>query len=43
MTDRVTYRLPFGPLGRIAHGLWVHSALARIFDYRYARVRELLG
>jgi ligand-binding SRPBCC domain-containing protein len=40
--DRVRYALPFGPLGRLAHGLWVHSALARIFDFRFARVRELL-
>lgn len=40
--DRVRYALPFGPLGRLAHALWVHSALARIFDHRYHRVRELL-
>jgi hypothetical protein len=42
VADRVRYALPFGPLGRLAHGLWVHSALARIFDHRFARVRELL-
>jgi len=42
VSDRVRYALPFGPLGRIAHGLWVHSALARIFDHRFARVREQL-
>jgi ligand-binding SRPBCC domain-containing protein len=42
MTDRVRYALPLGPLGRIAHALWVHSALARIFDFRFQRVRELL-
>jgi ligand-binding SRPBCC domain-containing protein len=42
VTDRVRYALPFGPLGRLAHALWVHSALARIFDYRFRRVRELL-
>ncbi len=40
MNDRVRYALPLGPLGRIAHAAWVHSALARIFDYRFARVRE---
>jgi ligand-binding SRPBCC domain-containing protein len=40
--DRVRYALPFGPLGRLAHALWVHSALARIFDFRFARVRALL-
>jgi len=40
--DRVRYALPFGLLGRAAHGLWVHSALARIFDFRFQRVRHLL-
>jgi len=42
VSDRVRYALPFGPLGRLAHALWVHDALARIFDHRFARVRELL-
>lgn len=42
VSDRVRYALPFGPLGRLAHALWVHSALARIFDFRFARVRERL-
>lgn len=40
--DRVRYALPLGPLGRLAHALWVHSALARIFDHRFVRVREML-
>jgi len=42
VADRVRYALPFGPLGTLAHGVWAHSALARIFDFRRARVRELL-
>lgn len=42
VSDRVRYALPLGPLGRLAHALWVHSALARIFDFRFARVRERL-
>jgi len=41
MTDRVDYRLPLGPLGRIAHALAVRAALAAIFDYRFQRIREL--
>ncbi len=32
--DRVTYTLPFGPLGSLAHAIYVKSELARIFDYR---------
>ena len=43
MTDRVVYRLPLGPLGHLAHAVWVRSALTRIFDYRADRVRELVG
>jgi len=43
MGDIVRYALPFGPLGRLAHALWVRSALARIFDYRFDRIGELFG
>jgi ligand-binding SRPBCC domain-containing protein len=42
VSDRVRYALPFGPLGRLAHALWVHATLARIFDFRFAAVRSLL-
>jgi ligand-binding SRPBCC domain-containing protein len=41
MLDRVQYRLPLGPLGRVAHALAVRAALAAIFDYRFERIREL--
>ncbi len=34
MRDQVTYRLPFGPLGQLAHALWVRRQLRAIFDYR---------
>ena len=40
MGDTVRYALPLGALGRVAHGLAVRSALAAIFDYRFARIRE---
>lgn len=43
MTDCVEYELPLGPLGTLAHGLYVRRSLRRIFDYRRAKVRELLG
>lgn len=32
--DRVNYVLPFGPLGAIAHGLYVRRKLAHIFNFR---------
>jgi ligand-binding SRPBCC domain-containing protein len=32
--DIVDYQLPLGPLGRLAHAVWVRRQLATIFDYR---------
>lgn len=32
--DRVCYAIPWGPLGALAHRLFVHRDLERIFDYR---------
>ena len=43
MTDRVRYALPLGAIGRLVHALAVRAALGAIFEYRYARIRELLG
>lgn len=43
MGDSVRYALPFGPLGRLAHALWVRGALAQIFDYRFERITQLFG
>lgn len=40
--DTVTYALPFGPLGRLAHFLFVRRQLEAIFRYRELRLRELL-
>jgi ligand-binding SRPBCC domain-containing protein len=41
--DRVTYRLPFGPLGGLVHALGARRRIAALFDYRERRLRELLG
>jgi ligand-binding SRPBCC domain-containing protein len=43
MRDRVRYALPFGYLGRAAHRSLIRSLLARIFDYRFAVIREQFG
>ena len=40
MTDRVSYVLPFGFLGKIAHGLFVKNQLKQIFDFRKKIVEE---
>src|SRR5439155_21252704 len=34
MEDRVTYRLPLGALGRLAHALGGEREIAGLFDYR---------
>lgn len=41
--DRVTYRLPFGPLGRAAHALIVRRQIAALWRYRTRRLGELVG
>ena len=41
--DRVTYELPLGPLGRLAHALFVRRQLESIFAFRERVVNELFG
>ena len=41
VVDRVEYELPLGPLGRIAHALFVKRSLKKIFDYRRERLEEI--
>ena len=43
MTDRVRYEMPLGSLGSLTHALWTRRTLERIFDYRFAKVAEILG
>lgn len=41
--DVVDYELPFGLLGACAQTLFVRRTLAKIFDYRKERIREIFG
>jgi ligand-binding SRPBCC domain-containing protein len=41
--DHVTYALPLGPLGDLAHSLFVERDLGRIFAFRQQAVARLLG
>jgi ligand-binding SRPBCC domain-containing protein len=43
MRDELSYALPFGPLGDLAHALWVKRQLAGIFDYRATAIDRLLA
>jgi ligand-binding SRPBCC domain-containing protein len=41
--DRVRYAIPLGPLGALAHWLFVRRDLERIFDYRRKAASERLA
>lgn len=41
--DRVRYKLPFGPVGRIAHAAFVRRDLEQIFDYRGEAVAQRMA
>jgi len=43
MSDLVTYRLPAGPLGSLAHGLFVQKQLRGIFQYRELALEKRFG
>lgn len=43
IVDRVRYALPLGPLGGLAHRLFVRRDLERIFDYRRDGIARLIG
>ncbi len=43
MRDLVEYTEPLGPLGRVAHALFVARVLERIFDFRKAETARRLG
>jgi ligand-binding SRPBCC domain-containing protein len=43
MTDIVTYRLPLGPLGVLAHKLFVKKQLKEIFAYRTLALEKKFG
>ena len=43
MEDRVTYRLPLGPIGRVLHAVLVERQLHAAWAFRQARLVELFG
>lgn len=43
MDDIVEYVLPFGPLGRLMHALFIRKQLKGIFDYRFRVLAERFG
>ncbi|MFO0897786.1 MAG: SRPBCC family protein [Pirellulales bacterium] len=43
LVDEVDYQLPAGPLGPLAHALFVRRSLDRIFAHRQAMIARLFG
>jgi ligand-binding SRPBCC domain-containing protein len=41
--DRVRYAIPLGPIGSLAHALFVRRDLERIFDFRRDAIAALLA
>jgi ligand-binding SRPBCC domain-containing protein len=41
--DRVEYRIPYGPFGRLAHALIIKRTLKKIFDHRALTIGRLLA
>lgn len=41
MTDRVSYKLPFGFFGRMAHSLFIRKQLSQIFEYRKTCLEDM--
>jgi ligand-binding SRPBCC domain-containing protein len=40
-TDRICYVVPFGCIGKVVHALFIGKTLARIFNYREMKLRQL--
>lgn len=43
MTDRVSYKVPFGILGHLAQALFVKKQLKEIFEYRVSALEKTFG
>ncbi len=41
--DRVTYKMPFGPIGRLTHALMVKRQLLEVFRFRRTAIEKLVG
>jgi len=41
--DRIVYRLPLGPVGRLAHALFVRHQLEALWGFRRQKIGELLA
>lgn len=43
LVDRVHYSVPYGIFGHLLHRIFIKKMLQRIFDYRQAKISEILN
>ena len=43
MTDIVTYKIPFGPLGDLVNKIYIRNKLETIFNYRYLVMERIFN
>ena len=43
MTDIVSYKLPYGLLGKLGHKLFIKKQLRTIFEYRTQQIKSFTG
>lgn len=43
MKDKISYKIPLGPLGHLAQVIFIKKQLASIFSYRYATLEKLFN
>ena len=43
ITDHVDYELPLGPVGRLAHHLFLRKQIQQAFAYRHTQLIKILG
>ncbi|MBJ05255.1 MAG: hypothetical protein CMP65_05095 [Flavobacteriales bacterium] len=43
MTDIVTYKIPFGPLGDLVNKIYIRNKLESIFNYRYLVMERIFN
>jgi ligand-binding SRPBCC domain-containing protein len=43
MRDKVSYKIPFGIVGRMAHAIFIKSQLMKIFSYRFEILTQMFS
>jgi ligand-binding SRPBCC domain-containing protein len=41
ISDKITYKIPFGFIGLLAHKLFIKAQLKTIFEYRHSQIKKM--